>query len=123
MRDVLLFCHGPGLAPHTGYALLSCRVMMFRNDGFRNGTQRKLTRESNFSTFNRLMTPRPWLQVNLQSMTIEAVLAVRQKQCVGMADNMLSELKKVHAKDDVLLKMEEQARGRAVMDCECTSSA
>ena len=40
-------------------------------------------------------------------MTIEAVLAVRRKQCVGMADNMLSELKKAHAKDDVLLKMEE----------------
>ena len=40
-------------------------------------------------------------------MTIEAVLAVRRKQCVGMADNMLSELKKVHAKDDVLLKMKE----------------
>ena len=43
----------------------------------------------------------------MQSMTIEAVLAARRKQCVGMANNMLSELKKLKAKDDVLFKMEE----------------
>ena len=39
-------------------------------------------------------------------MTIEAVLAVRRKQCVGMADNMLSELVKGKANDQVLTKMQ-----------------
>ena len=41
----------------------------------------------------------------MQSMTIEAVLAVRRKQCVGMADNMLSELKKAQVSDHLLSKM------------------
>ena len=34
------------------------------------------------------------MNVNLQSMTIEQVLAVRRKQCVAMAGNMEVELKK-----------------------------
>ena len=37
------------------------------------------------------------LNVNLQSMTIEQVLAVRRKQCVAMAGNMEVELKKCGA--------------------------
>ena len=52
-------------------------------------------------------------------MTIEAVLAVRRKQCVGMADNMLSELKKVQAKSDVLSKMRRHREAIETSDLAC----
>ena len=46
-------------------------------------------------------------------MTLEAVLAVRRKQCVGMADNMITELKKTHSNDLVVSTMQ---RHKAVIE-------